>query len=67
MKPEELEALYFTPEEAAAYLNVSKNRIRRLALDGMILKLKGSIYYRPSVEEYKLKRGDKKAGRYPKQ
>ena len=67
MKPEEIEALYMIPEEAAGYLGVNKGRVRQLAISGLIIKLKGGVYERSSVEAYKMKRGDKKGGRYPKQ
>jgi len=61
------EDYYMTVTEAAEYLNVTTGRIRKLAAAGMITKLKGSVYDRASVEAYKAKRGDKKAGRYPKE
>ena len=66
MKPEKIEALYMTHEEVAELLSVSLGRVTHLATAGQILKLKGSVYERESVEAYKVKRGDKKAGRYPK-
>ena len=66
MKPKEIEALYMTPDEAAEYLGVTKSRVSKLVTAGQITKLKGSVYDRASVEAYKAKRGDKKAGRYPK-
>lgn len=67
MKPEEIEALYFTPSEAAKFLNVDKSRVRQLVTAGLIVKLKGSVYDRASVEAYKIKRGNKRGGRYPKE
>jgi len=66
MESYEIEALYMTPTEVAEYLGVSPGRVRHLVAAGQIEKLKGSVYKRSSVEAYKLKRGDKKAGRYPK-
>ena len=65
MKPEKIEELYFTAEEVAEYLNISRGRVHQLANAGQIIKLKGRIYDRASVEAYKTKRGDKKGGRYP--
>jgi len=67
MKPEEIEALYMTIEEAAEYLNVDKSRVRKMSRSGYFAKLKGNVYDRSGVEAYKVKRGDKKGGRYPKQ
>ncbi|MDR2957048.1 MAG: helix-turn-helix domain-containing protein [Coriobacteriales bacterium] len=67
MDRHEIEALYMTTEETASFLGVSKSRVRALEAANQIIKLKGSVYERASVEAYKAKRGDKKAGRYPKQ
>jgi ribosomal protein L19E len=67
MKPSEIETLYMTPDEAAEYLGVTKSRVRKLISSGQITKMKGSIYSRAEIEAYKLKRGDKKGGPYPKQ
>jgi predicted transcriptional regulator of viral defense system len=66
MKPEEIEALYMTHSEVMDYLSVSQGRVSHLAKAGMIERLKGGIYLTSSVKAYRLKRGDKKAGRYPK-
>ena len=65
MKPEKIEELYFTAEEVADYLSISRGRVHQLANAGQIRKLKGRVYDRSSVEGYKTKRGDKKGGRYP--
>ena len=67
MDKKSIEALYMTPSEVAEYLGVSPGRVRHLEIAGRIVKLKGSVYERASVEAYKLKRGDRKAGRYPKE
>jgi hypothetical protein len=67
MKNHEIEALYFTRDEVARYLDVVPPRVYKLRDSGFIDELKGGIYSRASVEAYKLKRGDKKGGRYPKQ
>jgi hypothetical protein len=66
MQPHEVEGLYMTPQEAAEYLGVNKGRVRQLAIDGRVIKLKGSVYETASVKAYRDKRGDKKGGRYPK-
>jgi hypothetical protein len=66
MKPEDIEALYLTPKETAEVLGVTPSRVGALERSGLILKLKGSIYDRASVEAYLAKRGDRKGGRYPK-
>ena len=66
MDREQVEALYMTPDETAGFLGVSKARVRALENAGQIVKLKGSVYLRSSVEAYREKRGDRKAGRYPK-
>jgi hypothetical protein len=58
---------YFTRQEVEDFLNVSKPRVYHLRDSGLIDELKGGVYSRASVEAYKLKRGDKKAGRYPKE
>ncbi|MCL2537443.1 MAG: helix-turn-helix domain-containing protein [Coriobacteriia bacterium] len=63
---DDINANTMTLPEVMEYLNVSKQRVMALRRDGMITKLKGGGFYRPSVEAYKIKRGDKKAGRYPK-
>lgn len=54
-----------TAEQVAEYLGVSKRRVFALADAGEIERLKHGAYDRASVEAYKLKRGDKKGGRYP--
>jgi len=66
MESYEIEALYMTESEVAAYLGVSRGRVPQLARAGQITRLKGSVYDRASIEAYKLKRGNKKGGRYPK-
>ena len=66
MNPKDIEALYLTPEEAATYLGVNKSRVRQLALAGHVVKLKGGVYDRASIEAYRDKRGDKRGGPYPK-
>ena len=66
MEIEKIEALYMTATEVAEYLGVSRGRVPNLAAAGQIARMKGSVYERASVEAYKLKRGDRKAGRYPK-
>jgi phage terminase Nu1 subunit (DNA packaging protein) len=55
-----------TAQEVMALLNVNKQRVTQLKTAGMITVMKGNIYDAESVQAYKLKRGDKKAGRYPK-
>ena len=65
MKREEIEALYMTTAEVMEYLDITDSRASQLAKAGQIVKLKGSVYDRASVETYKAKRGDKKGGRYP--
>jgi hypothetical protein len=61
-----VEDLYMTAEEVAEYLEITRGRVSNLANAGQLIKLKGSVYLRSSVEAYKLKRGDKRGGRYPK-
>ena len=65
MRPEEIEALHMTANEAAEYLEVGERRIFALVAQGLLTKMKGGIYSREEVESYKVKRGDKKGGRYP--
>jgi hypothetical protein len=62
-----IEDLYMTRKEAMEYLNVSESRFFQIRNAGYIEALKGGVYSRASVEAYKLKRGDKKGGRYPKE
>ena len=64
MKPDEIESLYLTREEVAEFLNVNPSRVYSLRDADLILMLKGGVYDRASVEAYKLKRGDRKGGRY---
>jgi len=52
MDIEEFEALYMTSDEVAEYLGVTRSRIPHLAKSGQIVKTKGSIYLRSSVEAY---------------
>ena len=59
------EDYYMTPAEVSEYLEVNDRRVRVLASEGRIKKLKGAMYDRASVEDYKEKRGDKKGGPYP--
>ena len=66
MKNSNVEDLYMTPTEVCTYLGISRARVTQLTKAGMIRKLKGAMYETASVEAYKLKRGDKKGGRYPK-
>ena len=56
-----------TAQEVADFLAVAKSRVHHLANAGHIIKLKGSVFSRESVESYKDKRGDRRGGRYPKQ
>lgn len=65
MNDNELEALYMTTTEVANFLGVGEQRVFALVKQGQINKLKGGVYNRSSVEAYKLKRGDKRGGRYP--
>ena len=60
-----IESLYYTPKEAAEYLSVSERRLRDLVAQGQVIRLKGNVYEKKSVDAYKLKRGGKKGGRYP--
>jgi hypothetical protein len=66
MRPQEIEALYMTAQEVAVFLDVAKSRVHHLANAGQIIKLKGSVFSRESVEGYKDKRGNRRGGRYPK-
>lgn len=61
-----IEALYLTANEVADYLNVNRSRVSQLTQSGYITKIKGGMYDRASVEDYKRMRGDKKGGPYPK-
>jgi len=60
------ESISMKASDVAEYLGVSRARVTHLAQAGQIDKLHDGTYARQSVEAYKLKRGDKKAGRYPK-
>lgn len=62
---EEMNDNTMTLSEVMSHLDVSKPRVMALRRNGQIDKLKGGGFYRPSVEAYKIKRGNKKAGRYP--
>jgi hypothetical protein len=53
-----------TRQEVAQYLNVIPERVNRIENDGLIERAVRGVYTRDSVEAYKAKRGDKKAGRY---
>jgi hypothetical protein len=61
------EDYYMTTAEVQEYLAVSRIRVAQLREAGLIKQLKGAMYDTASVEAYKLKRGDKKGGRYPKE
>jgi hypothetical protein len=56
-----------TVKEVEEYLNIGRRRVAALRAQGFIKPLKVGGYYRPSVVAYKKKRGDKKAGKYPKE
>ena len=53
-----------TLKEAAEYLDVTHQRVYSLQKQGLIEKLKGGGFFRPSVEEY-LKTRNRKGGRPP--
>ena len=59
------EDYYMTASEVSSYLDVNLQRVHQLVKANQIKKIKGAMYDRASVEAYKVKRGDKKGGRYP--
>ncbi|MCL2025173.1 MAG: nucleotidyltransferase domain-containing protein [Coriobacteriia bacterium] len=63
---EQVSAASMTRAEVMDYLSVGKSRIPQMVRTGDIMPLHSGGFYRPSVEAYKKKRGNKKGGPYPK-